>query len=275
MLSGGLRTRNSFKSSNENNPLITIVTVVYNGVEFIENTIRSVIGQKCDNVEYIIVDGASTDGTLELIKKYDNEIDYWISGKDSGIYDAMNKGISLSTGKWVNFMNCGDTFISDTVLSEMNYILKSYNHSIVSGNVRIVSREGVFTGLKHPYAGSDYNQLLAYNCVAHQACFVSKTVYDLLDGFESGYKIHGDYEFWIRAMISSIDLIYVDKDIAFFSNDGISSNRKNVPIAIRERYYILNKYGLMTSVGSKAYTFCSITYYYIKTFIRFLINRKF
>ncbi len=89
-------------------PIVTVITVVYNGVANVEETIKSVLNQSYPNVEYIIVDGGSTDGTLEVIKKFDHAVDYWISEPDGGIYDAMNKGVELSTGRWLNILNVGD-----------------------------------------------------------------------------------------------------------------------------------------------------------------------
>ena len=113
---GGLRIKGYFKKSFEDNPLISIITVVYNGEKYLEETIQSVINQTYDNVEYIIIDGGSTDGTIEIIKKYEENINYWVSEKDSGIYDAMNKGIKIANGKWINFMNAGDIFYDNDVL---------------------------------------------------------------------------------------------------------------------------------------------------------------
>jgi len=136
---GGLRTKGYFKFSYEYNddlgfrvedldipvkipqtsnlksqtyPLITIITVVYNGEKYLEETIKSVINQTYPNVEYIIIDGGSTDGTLDIIKKYEDYIDYWVSEKDKGIYDAMNKGILVSNGKYLLFLNADDFLIT-------------------------------------------------------------------------------------------------------------------------------------------------------------------
>jgi len=107
-------------TSIESNPLITVVTVVYNCEQFLEETILSVLNQTYDNVEYLVIDGGSTDGTLDIIKKYEHAIDYWVSEKDKGIYEAMNKGIDLASGDWVIFMNAGDEFITDDISSMVN-----------------------------------------------------------------------------------------------------------------------------------------------------------
>lgn len=100
-------------------PLITIITVAYNAVKDIENTILSVLNQTYPNIEYIIIDGGSTDGTLDIIKKYEDKISYWVSEADKGIYDAMNKGALKATGEWLNFMNAGDTFYDQQVLEKV------------------------------------------------------------------------------------------------------------------------------------------------------------
>lgn len=118
---GGLRKNNYFKISLENKPLITFITVVFNGEDCIEDTIHSIINQPYDNVEYIIIDGGSNDKTLEIIREYDHAIDYWVSESDLGIYDAMNKGILVASGEWINFMNAGDCLCED-VLSKINFI---------------------------------------------------------------------------------------------------------------------------------------------------------
>lgn len=103
----------------QDRPLITVVTIVYNDREGLRKTIESVLGQTYQNIEYIIIDGASTDGTLDILEKYDDSIDYWISEPDKGIYDAMNKGIRHASGEWINFMNASDRFYRPDVLGSL------------------------------------------------------------------------------------------------------------------------------------------------------------
>lgn len=271
---GGLRTKGRYKLSENDIPLITVVTVVFNDVNSIEKTLKSVLKQSYDNVEFIVIDGGSTDGTLDIIKSYDTCIDYWISERDKGVYDAMNKALNLFSGQWINFMNCGDVFVSDEILSSVAKVLSSSSEGIVSGNVRIVDLSGKSTGKKHPYSGTCYRELIKYNCVAHQATFVHTNAVRTIGVFESKYKIHGDYDYWIRAMVLNIKIKYLNIDIANFCNDGISSNRNLVPVAIRERFSILEENGFLKPSSSFVYKNASILYYNIKSFIRYLIKKN-
>ena len=111
MSEGGLRIKGSFKNDQDNKPLISVITIVFNDEKSIEETVSSVLSQAYSNLEYIIIDGGSTDNTLNIIKEYESSIDYWISEKDSGIYDAMNKGCSLAYGSGIIFLNSGDKFV--------------------------------------------------------------------------------------------------------------------------------------------------------------------
>ncbi|MDH5645697.1 MAG: glycosyltransferase, partial [Candidatus Heimdallarchaeota archaeon] len=97
-------------SNDENKPLVTIITAVLNGVDTLERTILSVISQSYTNIEYIIIDGGSTDGTIDIIRKYEHAIDCWVSESDTGIYDAWNKGVRLSNGEWIAFLGADDSY---------------------------------------------------------------------------------------------------------------------------------------------------------------------
>ncbi|MBK7083568.1 MAG: glycosyltransferase [Flavobacteriales bacterium] len=116
-LEGGLRLRGSRRGPRK--PLVNIVTVVYNGAATLERTIQSVLAQDHPAIEYIIVDGASKDGTLGIVRRYEDRIAYWVSAKDSGIYDAMNKGIALCTGEWVGMIDADDHYAEGAVTTAM------------------------------------------------------------------------------------------------------------------------------------------------------------
>ena len=118
----------------ERQPVFSIITVTYNAERWLERTILSVLSQSYPNIEYIIIDGGSTDGTVDIIKKYEERIAYWVSEPDKGIYDAMNKGIQKATGEWINFMNAGDVYAANDVLVQ----LMQCEHSearILRGNI--------------------------------------------------------------------------------------------------------------------------------------------
>lgn len=138
---GGLRTQGYFKKSYDGKPLVSVITVVYNGEKYLEETIQSVIHQTYDNVEYIIIDGGSIDGTLEIIKKYEDRIDYWVSEKDSGIYDAMNKGLVITLGEWLNFLNGADTFYVSTLLADVFNGKSTEKYDLIYGDFHIVGKD--------------------------------------------------------------------------------------------------------------------------------------
>ena len=141
---GGLRTKGYFKKSFDDKPLISIITVVFNGEKYLEETIQSVINQTYSNVEYIIIDGGSSDGTLDIIKKYEERIDYWVSEKDRGIYDAMNKGIDVASGKWLNFMNGGDEFYDNKVIENIFKNCSYEDEYVIHGKVALIYKNDFY-----------------------------------------------------------------------------------------------------------------------------------
>ncbi|GHY43010.1 Colanic acid biosynthesis glycosyl transferase WcaE [Vibrio cholerae] len=235
---GGLRTKGYFKvggiipqndplhavdncSENISSPLITVVTVVYNGEAFLEDTILSVINQTYDNVEYIIIDGGSTDGTLDIIRKYEHAIDYWVSENDKGIYDAMNKGIFLSTGKWINFMNGGDAFYKVEVLDELFSFKELDFFDIVYGNHQVLypsgrTRIGKAGQLSDLWKGSQF---------CHQAAFV-KVKYQKENRFNINTRIVADFEFFYMARKSRARFHFVNDTIARFEAGGLSDVKR-------------------------------------------------
>lgn len=124
---GGLRAQGKIKKSYKDKPLISIITVVYNGEAYLEQTIQSVINQSYDNVEYIVIDGGSNDGTLDIIKKYEQQIDYWVSERDNGIYSAFNKGVRVAQGEWISFLGADDTYLEDAIMDYIQYLGKCHD----------------------------------------------------------------------------------------------------------------------------------------------------
>lgn len=209
-------------------PLITVVTISYNAVQAIESTICSVINQKYLNIEYIVIDGGSTDGTIEILKKYDNKISHWISEKDSGIYHAMNKGIALAHGKWLNFMNSGDCFVNDEVLNSV-----FLNREYICSDVLYGNTIGKYSfGYKNemPESLVVMKRRLPF---CHQSVFV-KTKLLKETFFDVSYKIGADYNMFYSFFCNNKAFQYVDIFISVFEHETGISSAKNCVIWYKE-----------------------------------------
>lgn len=235
---GGLKTKNlSHKESKPNEPLVSVITVVRNGEKDLEKTIKSIINQTYSNIEYIIVDGDSSDGTLDIIKKYEDKIDYWISEPDKGIYDGMNKGIDMTTGDWTIFMNSGDVFYSEnTVEKVINEIEKdtdlAFGDWIVNypqyGNIK-----------KHRKAG-ELKDLWKGMILSHQALFSRANILKENKFDYYNYKSAADYDFVIKAYYKKYKFQKINQIIAVVTAGGFSDiKRVNV---VKEYLRTLKKY---------------------------------
>ncbi len=172
------------------NPLITVITVVYNGEKYIEQTILSVIEQKHNNIEYIIIDGQSTDSTCEIIKRYDEHIDYWISEKDNGIYDAMNKGIKKAKGSLISFLNADDWYESNALQNIIDIYLKNSKVDFIFGDLNVVNDEGYVVAKFH----GDISKWKKTMPFGHPTLFVrSEILKNYL--FDTNHKVIADYDF--------------------------------------------------------------------------------
>jgi len=203
-------------------PLITVITVVFNGAKYLEDTIKSVISQTYPNIEYIIIDGGSTDGTLDVIKKYEDYIDYWVSEPDNGIYDAMNKGLELAGGEWINFMNCGDSFYSNNILNEITDILQRDDIDFIYGDMLVeYIEEKKFEAL---IKAGDYRNLYLGIQFCHQSSLIKTRVHKRikyrLDVFAS------DYAFFYECFLSGCKFFKVDKVISKFQSSGFSEKNE-------------------------------------------------
>ena len=221
MISGGLRTKGIAKSSLPNAPLISVITVVYNGAMTLEQTILSVLGQTYGNVEYIIIDGGSTDGTLDIIRRYEDRIDIWQSEPDGGIYDAMNKGVALAAGEYVYVLGSDDVLLDGDVLSRLRpRFLQS--HDVVSGTVWAVAADGRRFEFGNNYGAGIDDDIRNGISAPHQGIFIKRTVMERYP-FDTKYKIAADYKLNLQLWTDrSLDIKKVEDKVALYSLGGTS-----------------------------------------------------
>ena len=214
-------------------PKISIITVVLNAAGELERTANSVLGQEYPHLEFIVIDGGSTDGTLKVIKTLGKNIDHWTSGPDRGIYDAMNKGLAIATGEWINFMNAGDVFAGkDAVSKVMSGDLKGfgavYGDSIaVYPNARILRRAGMAT------------DMIRGMVFCHQAVFVRREL-AIEKGFDLSFPVGADFDMMFRLFSSGVRFLHLPFPVAVIDVSGVS-NRKMAQSA-REHFAVLKKY---------------------------------
>lgn len=239
-------TQNIISKRKKSNPIISIVTVCLNSEKNLEETILSVLNQTYKKIEYIIIDGGSADNTLSIIKKYENKIDYWISEKDEGIYHAMNKGISVASGEILHFLNAGDVYYSNDVLTTINDIFnKKEDTGIVYGLAESFSEH---ENLKYINGGEiDKNRLWKGMPICHQSMFFKRDVFRILGGYDLDYSSMADYEFLLRFVNTNhkFKLYYIDDkvlsrfDLYGFSSKDYLKNLKEIE-TLCKKYYQFN-----------------------------------
>lgn len=221
-IEGGLSTRDACSlASHGGGPRVTIITIVYNGREHIEQTIQSVLDQSYGNIEYIIVDGGSTDGTLDIIRKYNNRIAYWISEPDRGISDAFNKGIAVSTGQIVGLVNSDDWMSQDQV-EQGARALWSSSADFVFGDLVMHDSHGA---LKHVLHGDPlYEKRIASKMpeLNHPTVLVKRSTYERIGTFSTEFRYAMDYEWMLRLYKSGGVGLYVGAIMGHMRESGIS-----------------------------------------------------
>jgi glycosyltransferase involved in cell wall biosynthesis len=228
-------------------PKFSIITVTYNARKILENTIRSVITQTYPHVEYIIIDGASTDDTLLLIEKYRTHIHTLISQPDKGLYDAMNKGIAYASGDYLCFLNAGDSFHTDDVLQQA---VQSFTGSglpdVVYGETALVDDSGHFLRMRRLSAPEKltWTSFKQGMVVCHQAFFVKRL---LAEPYDLQYHFSADFDWCIRMMKKSYCLHNTRLVLIDYLDEGTTT--RNRKASLRERFRIMTKhYGTMSTV---------------------------
>lgn len=210
------------------NPLITIIIAVYNGADTLQRCIDSITAQTYHNIEVIVMDGGSTDGTLDIIRFNQEQIAYWESESDRGIYHAWNKALQHATGDWICFLGSDDFFKNETVLSSsLPYLIQASRKKIyiVYGQLIKTDREGVpIKIVGEPWEKTKW-QMRHGMALPHPGMFHNRVLFDRLGGFDERYKIAGDYEFLLRALDYTAAM-YTGIVTVVHAEGGISSSRR-------------------------------------------------
>lgn len=248
---GGMRIRGTLKRSSQNKPLLTIITVVFNGAATLEHTIRSVSEQTYDNVEHIIIDGGSTDATLGILHKYEDNIDYWVSEKDAGIYDAMNKGIDLASGDYIGMLNSDDYFASPSALEIIASHLRASNVDAVFSCLDIVDPANLNRILRK-YRIPNFSPLMLRIGLMppHPTFYCKKSCYEKAGLYCTDYRIAADFEMLARLLLKqNISWKFIDETTVKMRSGGLSSKGiKSNWIINREIIRACTENGLYTNI---------------------------
>jgi glycosyltransferase involved in cell wall biosynthesis len=216
---------------------VSIITVVYNGSQTITDAIHSVLSQDYSDIEYIIIDGASTDGTVSLIESYQNRITKFISEPDRGIYDAMNKGIKLATGDIIGILNSDDFYASNTIISTVVQRFKQTKADSVFGDLVFVASDNLDKVVRYYSSAKFHPGQFAYGWMpAHPTFFVKRSAYERYGLFKTDYKIAADYELLTRFLAKhKLSYSYIPKVMVKMRTGGVSTtNLKSNWILNRE-----------------------------------------
>ncbi|MES2588246.1 MAG: glycosyltransferase family 2 protein [Bacteroidota bacterium] len=216
-------------------PKLSIITINYNNLQGLKQTIESVVNQTSSDFEYIVIDGASSDGSKELIESYQDNISYWVSEPDKGIYNAMNKGILASKGEYCQFLNSGDYLVNKDVIKNM--LAKLDSSSIFYGNLI-----KVFAGGKsRRETEMDCQSLYSFykGSLNHASVFIKKTLFDTYGLYDEKLKIVSDWKFFLEVLgLNNESVKYVNIDVTYFDMSGISSSNRKLEQEERRQVFV-------------------------------------
>lgn len=224
-------------------PTFSIITVTYNASDCLEKTIKSIVNQSYPNIEYILVDGASTDGTIDIIKQYEANVSYWMSEPDTGLYDAMNKGLQKATGDYIWFVNAGDLLYSDNTVEKIAALIEEGGviPDIIYGDSMIIDEHGNELGLRRlrPPRKLTWKSFKKGMLVSHQSFIVKCSLAPL---YNLTYKYSSDFDWCIRCMKKAQNILNTKLILSDFLDGGLSTIQRKS--SLKERYRIMcNYYG--------------------------------
>jgi glycosyltransferase involved in cell wall biosynthesis len=227
-------------------PIISIITIVYNGVDVLNKTIDSIASQTYPHVEYIVVDGASTDGTVDLIQSNEDKISKWISEPDKGLYDAMNKGIKMASGDYLWFINAGDEIYSPTTVEQFITGIGEQWPEVLYGDTVMIDSDGNEIGERRlqPPARLTWQDFHDGMLVSHQSILVSTKIAKL---YNTRYRFSADFEWCLQALKEADKIQNTQLILSRFLDGGIT--KQNIVPGLKERFDIMRRYyGLIPTV---------------------------
>lgn len=240
-------------------PKLSVITIVFNNAKDIERTILSVLNQSYDNIEYLIIDGGSTDGTVDIIKKYENRIT-WLSEKDKGIYDAMNKGLRMAKGDYVLFMNSGDEIYDHSTVEKV--FSTSPNADIYYGETEMYDENWNSLGKRRHQIPEEFTwRSFKYGMnVSHQAIYIKKSI---TIPYNEKYQLSADIDWIIKAAKKAKTIVKVQGYVAKYLIGGMSKKRHRQ--SLQERFEIFGKYyGFFPNLFNHGIIAIKLGWYYLK-----------
>lgn len=218
-------------------PLLSIITINYNNLDGLKNTVESVINQTWQEFEYIVIDGGSTDGSTEYIKSQSDKIDYWVSESDKGIYNAMNKGIAKAKGEYLLFLNSGDHLFNNNVFENCNQFLAEKD--LIYFNLNFV--DGTESWI-HKYPERLFFSYFILDTLPHPSTFIKRKLFDTTGLYNEDFKVVSDWKFFIESVCKhNCSYSRIDETLSTFYLDGISSKSENGKIIFDERQLVLQE----------------------------------
>ncbi len=248
---GLFNLEDSSRKADDSNNKLSIITICYNEPD-LEKTCKSIVNQTFQDFEWIVVDGGSDKETQDIWDKYKYRIDKFISEPDNGIYNAMNKGIALAEGEYLNFLNAGDYYYNSDVL--MDVISNNLDKDILYGNLKLINNDGTDEILIPPDIVD--NNLLILKTLPHPSSFIKNELFKQYGGYSENYKIVSDWEKWIEFIkVNKCSYKHLDIICAVFNLNGISY--ANIELCNQERNEVINKYFTKKEIKN-AYKSCKI-----------------